>query len=211
MHPNVFINDKLYKVFWSTFAVAPNCSRTNAFLTFCKVVNRLRLLVKTYRFFDDSQSRKTHSAFTENLMLLDTFRGHFAKRTPKVSINDRFYKVFRIAFPEAPKRCVANAFLIFCEIVKRLQLLLKSLMLFDTFWSRIAKMTSKVSINDRFYKVFWSTSFDASKRSRTNAFLMVCKVGKRLQLLLKSLMLFWWFQWSFAKMAPRSTNIRQGL
>ena len=31
----------------------------------------------------------------------------------KISINDKFYKVFRVTFSEAPKRRVANGFYVF--------------------------------------------------------------------------------------------------
>ena len=44
---------------------------------------------------DVLQSPETASTFTENLMLFDTFKDDFAKRAPKVSINDRVYKVFQ--------------------------------------------------------------------------------------------------------------------
>ena len=51
--------NSFYKVFWSTFPDAPKLSRTNAFLTFRKVVKGLQLSV-------------------ENLMLFDHFGGLFA-------------------------------------------------------------------------------------------------------------------------------------
>ena len=129
------MNDRVYKVFRIASSEAPERCVANAFLMFCEVVKRLQLLLKS-------------------LMLFDTFWSHFAKRAPKVSINDRFYKVFRVAFSEAPKRCVANAFLMFCEVVKRLQLLLKNLLLFDTFWSHYAKRAPKISITTGFIRYF---------------------------------------------------------
>ena len=48
---------------------------------------------------------------------MDTFRSENAKRAPKVSRNDRFYKVFYIAFLEAPKRCVPNGFPMFHKLL----------------------------------------------------------------------------------------------
>ena len=72
---------------------------------------------------------------------------------PKVSLNDRFYKVFLSTFPVASKHCFTNAFLMFCNIAKRIQLLLKNLMLFDTFRVHFAKRAPKVSLSDRFYKL----------------------------------------------------------
>ena len=81
-------------------------------------------------FFDISQSRKTHSTLTEKLMLFDTFEGHFANSTPKVSINDRFYRVFPSAFLDAPECSRTNAFLMICRVVNRHQLLVINLMLF---------------------------------------------------------------------------------
>ena len=48
-----------------------------------------------------------------NLMPFDTSGDDFAKIAPEVSLNDRFYNVFRLTFLEAPKRCVANDFLMF--------------------------------------------------------------------------------------------------
>ena len=38
--------NRFYKVFWSTFCDAPKRARTNAFSTFCKVVERHQLPVK---------------------------------------------------------------------------------------------------------------------------------------------------------------------
>ena len=76
----------------------------------------------------------------------------FPKRAPKVAINDRFYKVFSSTLSEAPKRCVANGFLMFCYVVKGYQNIVENLMLFGTFWGQNAKRAPKASINDRFYK-----------------------------------------------------------
>ena len=82
MAPKVSLNDWFYKVFLLTFPVASEHCFTNA-------------------FFDVLQRCKTHSTFTENLMLFDTFWVHFAKRAPKVSLNDMFYKVILSTFPVA--------------------------------------------------------------------------------------------------------------
>ena len=114
----------------------------------------------------------------------------FPKRAPKVAINDRFYKVFPSTFSEAPKRCVANGFLMFCKVVKHHQLLMKNLVVFDTFVVLFPKRAPKVSINDRFYKVFCSTFSEAPKRCVANGFLMFCELVKRHQLLVENLMLF---------------------
>ena len=78
----------------------------------------------------------------ENI-IFDNSRVNFAKMAPEVSLNDRFYKVFHLTFLEAPKRCVTNAFLMFCEVVKRLQLLLINIMVFDGILGRFSKMASK--------------------------------------------------------------------
>ena len=82
---------------------------------------------------------------------------------------------------------------------------------FDTFGGQFVKMSPKVSLNDRFYKVFWSTFFYASNHSRTNAFLLFCKVVKRHPLLLKDLMIFWDFMVSFCQNGPKSLLKRQVL
>ena len=42
----------------------------------------------------------------------------------------------------------------FRKVAKRIQLLLKNVMIFDTFLGQNAKTTPKVSRNDRFYKGF---------------------------------------------------------
>ena len=49
---------------------------------------------------------------------------------PKASINDKVYKVFCTTFSEAPKRCVANGFLMFCYVVEGCQIIVKNLVLF---------------------------------------------------------------------------------
>ena len=81
---------------------------------FCQVVKGHRLLVK-------------------NVMVFDTFEGPFRKRAPNGSINDRFYKVFRATFLQAPKRCFTKGFLMFYKVVKRHQLLVENVMLFLYF------------------------------------------------------------------------------
>ena len=139
--------------------------------------------------FDVLRSGETASTFSgKPNAFFDTFWDNFAKMVPKVSRNDRYHKVFPWTFPEASKRCVTNAFLMFCEVVKRLQLLVKNLMLFDTFEGLFPKRASKWSINDRFYKVFWTTFLQAPKRCFTKGFLMFCEVVKRHQLLVKNVM-----------------------
>ena len=75
----------------------------------------------------------------------------------------------------------------------------------------LQKMTAKVSRNDRFYKVFWSTFLDAPKRCFTNSFLMFRNVVKRNQLLLENLMLSWYFLEPFREKGPKSLNKRQVL
>ena len=54
---------------------------------------------------------KRNSLLLKNIMLFDTFESHFAKMTPKVPINDRFYKVLGIGITHVAKRCVSNSFL----------------------------------------------------------------------------------------------------
>ena len=73
---------------------------------------------------------------------------------PKASINDKVYKVFCTTFSEAPKRCVANGFLMFCYVVEGCQIIVKTLCFFDTFRCQNAKRAPKASMNDRFYKGF---------------------------------------------------------
>ncbi len=87
--------------------------------------------------------QETHSILSENLMLFDTFRVGNSQMAPKVSLNDRFYKVFLSTFPVASKHCFTNAFLMFCNIAKRIQLLLKNLMLFWYFLGPFSKKGSK--------------------------------------------------------------------
>ena len=146
-----------------------------------------------------------------NLMLFWWFWPHLAKMDPKVSINDRFYKVFWYAFLDASKCSRTNDFLTFCKVVKRYQLLLKNLILFYTFRSRFAKRAPKVSINDRFYKVFLWTFLDAPKCSRTNAFSTFREVVKRHQLLVENLMLLWYFWEPFREYEPESLHKQQDL
>ena len=92
---------------------------------------------------------------------------------PKGSINDRFYRVFLSTFLSAPKCSRTNAFLTFCIVPKRHQLLLINIMLFDTFWSHFTKRCSKVSINDRFYKVLSMDISPCAFYCRTQRFLMI--------------------------------------
>ena len=66
----------------------------------------------------------------------------------------RFHKVFVITFSDAPKRCFPIGFLMFRTVAKRIQLLLKTLMLFDTFWSISTKDDLARIKNDKVYKVF---------------------------------------------------------
>jgi hypothetical protein len=105
-------------------------------------------------------------------MLFDAFRVENSQMAPKVSLNDRFYKVFLSTFPVASKHCFTNAFLMFCNVAKRIQLLLKNLMLFDTFWVHFAKRAPKVSLNDRFYKVLESIIPQVRFVYNGNAFLL---------------------------------------
>ena len=91
--PEVSLNDRFYKVFLSTFPIA--------------------LKHRFTKGFDVLQSRKTHSTFTENLMLFDTFRVHFAKRAPKVSLNDMFYKVLESMISQVRFIYNGNDFLLF--------------------------------------------------------------------------------------------------
>ena len=84
------------------------------------------------RFFN---SAKSYSVLLINLMLFYTFCSLFRKWSPKVFINDRFYKGFRC--------------LIFCCCKQRDSFLVKNLMLFDTFWRHLQKGPPKVSINGR--------------------------------------------------------------
>ena len=90
---------------------------------------------------------------SEKRNVFDTFEGLFPKRAPNVPINDRFYKVFLTTFLQAPKQCFTKGFLMFYKVVKRHQLLVINVMLFYTFEGLFPKRASKVSINDRFYKV----------------------------------------------------------
>ena len=66
----------------------------------------------------------------KNLMLFLCFLEPNAKLAPKVSMNDRFYKVFCITFLQAPKHCFTNGFLVFGYVVKGYQIIVKNLMLF---------------------------------------------------------------------------------
>ena len=90
--PKVPLNDRFYKVFLSTFPVASKRCFTKGFLMFGNIAKRIQLSLK-------------------NLMLFDTFRVHFAKRAPKVSLNDRFYKVLRLRISQVRFIYKPNAFL----------------------------------------------------------------------------------------------------
>ena len=94
----------------------------------------------------------------------------------KASVINKFYNVFWITFLDAPERCLANGFSMFCNVAKRHQLLMRNVMLFDTFPAQNAEMASKVSIFDRFHKVFCITFWDAPKRCVANVFPMFCKL-----------------------------------
>ena len=87
-------------------------------------------------------------------MCFDSFGSRNAKRVPKVSINDRFYKVFCSTLMQTPKRCLADGFLMFCKIEKRIELIMKTLLFFDSFALLFRERAPKVSINDWFYAVF---------------------------------------------------------
>ena len=72
---------------------------------------------------------------------------------PKVSINDRFYKVFPSTFPDTPKRCLTNGFLMFHIVENCINFEWKP-NAFLYFWIHFAEMDPKVFIIDRFYKAF---------------------------------------------------------
>ena len=61
-------------------------------------------------FIRFSYMAEHHVVYSENLLLLDAFRSQNAKMVPKVSINNRFYKVFCSTFLQAPERSVPNGF-----------------------------------------------------------------------------------------------------
>ena len=92
-----------------------------------------------------------------------------------------------------PKPPFSTGFIRFFDMVEcRVRLIYKPnafLIILEPF----CDFASKSSKFHRFYKVFSLTFPDASKRCFTNVFLMFCKVGKRTQLLLINLMLFWSF------------------
>ena len=60
-------------------------------------------------------------------------------------------------------------------------------------------------------KVFWTTLLEAPKRCFTKGFVMFCEVVERHQLLVKNLMLFWYFWGPFAEKGPKMINKRQVL
>ena len=62
------------------------------------------------RFYDEAE---TYVICSENIMLFLYFWGHFAEKSSKASISDRFYNVFCSTFSAAPKRCVSNGYLMF--------------------------------------------------------------------------------------------------
>ncbi len=103
-------------------------------------------------------------------------------RAPESSKILRFYKVFYKPFCSLQNVVLLMIFLVFGKVVTQHQLLLRNLMLFDTFWCPFAKRAPKGSINDRFYKVFLSTFLITPKHCFTKVFLMFPKVVKRLQL-----------------------------
>ena len=72
----------------------------------------------------------------------------------------------------------------------------------DTFRCLFAKRASKLSRNARFYKVFSTTFPYAPKRCFTKGFLVFCKVVKRHQALLISLIHFWYFSMPFCEKGP---------
>ncbi len=145
-----------------------------------------------------------------NLMLFYIFRCLFAILTPKWSKFDRFYKVFWSTFLDAPKCSRTNAFLTFRRVVKLNHFVLINIMLLIIL-EPFCDFDSKSLNFDRFYKVFWSTFLDAPKCSRTNAFLIFCKVAKRIQLLVKNLMPFLYFWWRFCENDSKRLHKRQVL
>ena len=104
------------------------------------------------------------SFIVKNLMLFDTFWSQNAEMAPKVSINDRFYKVFCIAFLATPKRCVANGFLMLSKVVHCHKLLVETSCFFDTYQTLFPTSAPRVSLNERFYNIFCSTFMQAPKK-----------------------------------------------
>ena len=164
--PKVSINDKVYRVFWTTFLLAPKRCFTNGFLMFCNAI-------------------KQHEVLVKNLMLFDTFWSQNAEMAPKSSINDKVYKVFWITFSETPN-VVYLMFFVVLLCRQRVSNYSENLMLLEDFWGQNAKRAPKVSMNNRFYKVFWTPILQPSKRCFTNGFLMFCYVMKWCQVLVKT-------------------------
>ena len=65
---------------------------------------------------------KPSRGIVKNLMVFDTFEGLFAQSTPKVSINDRFYKVLSMRIPHVRFIYKPNAFLIILDAILRFRL-----------------------------------------------------------------------------------------
>ncbi len=78
----------------------------------------------------------------------------FTQMVPETSMNIWLYSALWMTFPDTPKCSRTHAFFTFCRVPKRNQHSLIKVMLFWYFWSHFANRGSKVSINDRFYKVF---------------------------------------------------------
>ena len=63
-------------------------------------------------------------------------------------MNDNSHKVFSTTFLQAVKRYFTSGFLMFCNVIKRHEVLVEDLMLFDGSWSQKRENDSG-SINER--------------------------------------------------------------
>ena len=116
--------------------------------------------------------------------------------------------------PEKAKSCIpkppfSTGFIRFSDMVEcRVRLIYKP-NAFWSFWCHFAILHPESSEFHRFYNVFPSTFLVISKHCFTNGFLMFCKVVKRHQLLVKTLMLAWYFLRPFRENGPKRLHKRQ--
>ena len=78
---------------------------------------------------------------------------------------------------------------------------------FGSFWSHFAKMTSKVSVNDRVYKGFWNTFAVCSKHTFYQWFCVFSRKSKMQSRLTANLMVFCYFWKPIRKNGSRTQII----
>ena len=114
------IKPVVYWYFWGPFRkkALKSIKKALGFPLKVDYVLRLRKTSKTFSKTTFWSFQKSWTKYLIKPVVYWSFWGPFPKRAPKVSISDRFYKVFCSTFLESPKRCFTNGFLVFCKARK---------------------------------------------------------------------------------------------